>query len=82
MEITLYTCRRWLLHHRAGGDPGLLNVFGRGYSLTRKVTALELLREAGTVRPGECVVTCPCHGQRTGVVEIATREVPNDGRTN
>jgi exodeoxyribonuclease VII large subunit len=55
-----------------------LNVLGRGYSLTRKADSPELLRDAGTVRPGDRIVTRLCHGELTSIVEAVTKE---NGRT-
>ena len=46
-----------------------LHVLGRGYSLTRKRGAAELLRDAGGVRPGDVLVTRLASGEVTSVVQ-------------
>ncbi len=46
-----------------------LNVLGRGYSLTRKAGATDLLRDAAAVRPGDVLVTRLAAGEVTSVVQ-------------
>jgi exodeoxyribonuclease VII large subunit len=55
-----------------------LNVLGRGYSLTRKLEAQELLRSAGQVQVGARIVTRLCHGEIVSVIESLSKEKPGD----
>ena len=52
-----------------------LNVLGRGYSLSRRATDLQVIRSAQQVQPGDVVITTVQHGQFTSRVE----EIAPDG---
>jgi exodeoxyribonuclease VII large subunit len=59
-----------------------LNVLGRGYSLTRRLDAPELLRSTAQIQPGQRIVTRLAQGEMVSIVESVSKESPGDGQAN